>query len=259
MSVNDFSDFNKAMASFQKEYESPKKDKKVDYTTKSGQRIKYDYADLESLQSAIRVTAAKHGLSWNIDFDVEQVKVINYGKEVPALLITPEVIISHSSGVEKLFKGVPLYATSLDPQSIGSIKTYAERYALSSAFGIASDDDDDAQIAVDQHNNQQHNNSQQPTQAELDQELDQTIQEYRNFLLDRGLDLGEMNKYIIKKEMVDNINQVERVRVMGYLKSQVQKIKNEEARKESEQNEQTEQQSLMKGNTTQTINWGSAE
>ena len=57
--------------------------------------------------------------------------------------------------------------------------------------------------------------------------------------------------------MVDNINQVERVRVMGYLKQQVQKIKTDEAKKEAGQ--ETEQQSLMKGNSTETINWGSAE
>lgn len=253
-----YAKFNEAMANFQKEYESPKKDKKVDFVTKKGQHIKYDYADLESLQSAIRETAGKHGLSWNTDFDVEAVKVVNYGKEVPALFITPKIVISHSSGVEKIFNGVPLYATTLDPQSIGSIKTYAERYALSSAFGIASGEDDE-QALQGQENNQNNNQyeNREPTQAELDAELESTIKEYQNFLLDRNIDLGAMNKWIIDKEMVDNINQVERVRVMGYLKQQVQKIKTEEAKKESGQD--AEQQSLMKGNSTETINWGSAE
>ena len=252
-----YAKFNEAMANFQKEYEPPKKDKKVDFTTKKGQHIKYDYADLESLQSAIRETAGKFGLSWNTDFDVETVKVLNYGKEVPALFVTPKIIISHSSGVEKLFNGVPLYATALDPQSIGSIKTYAERYALSSAFGIASGEDDEQALQGQENNQNNQYENREPTRAELDEELENTIKEYQNFLMDRNIDLGAMNKWIIDKEMVDNINQVERVRVMGYLKQQVQKIKTDEAKKEAGQ--ETEQQSLMKGNSTETINWGSAE
>ena len=251
-----YAKFNEAMANFQKEYESPKKDKKVDFVTKKGQHIKYDYADLESLQSAIRETAGKHGLSWNTDFDVEAVKVVNYGKEVPALFITPKIVISHSSGVEKIFNGVPLYATTLDPQSIGSIKTYAERYALSSAFGIASGEDDE-QMMGNQQNDQ--DNQQPPSRAELDEELESTIKEYQNFLMDRNLDLGAMNKWIIEQEGVNNIKQVERVKVMGYLKSQVQKIKRKDAEAEAEMKKQAdnqaEQGSLMQGNTTSPINW----
>lgn len=256
-----YAKFNEAMANFQKEYTAPKKDKKVDFKTKSGQHIKYDYSDLESLQSAIRETAGKHGLSWNIDFEYKETTVTNYGKDQKALMIITNVIINHSSGVEKHFKGIPLFATAFDPQGLGSVKTYSERYALSGAFGIASGEDDE-QILSNQQNNQVNNSSQEPPRAELDNELEATIKEYQSFLLDRNLDLGAMNKYIINQEHVDTITQVPRVKVMGYLKSQVQKIKTQEAQKEAEQNKQqdnTEQQSLMNGNTTQAVNWGSAE
>ncbi len=258
----DFSKFNEAMANFQKEYAAPKKDKKVDFKTKTGQHIKYDYSDLESLQSAIRETAGKHGLSWNMDFEYKETAVTDYyGKEKKALMIIANVIISHSSGVEKQFKGVPIFATAFDPQSIGSVKTYSERYALSGAFGIASGEDDE-QVLSDQKNNQGNDRTQEPSRAELDNELEATIKEYQSFLLDRSLDLGAMNKYIIDQEKVDDIKQVERVRVLGYLKSQVQKIKTQETQKEAEQTKQQddiEQQSLMKGITTQPVNWGSAE
>lgn len=247
-----YAKFNEAMAKFQKEYNAPKKDKKVDFKTKSGQHIKYDYSDLESLQKAIRETAGNHGLSWNVDFEFKETTVTNYGKEQKILMIITNVIINHSSGVEKCFNGVPLYATSFDPQSIGSIKTYAERYALSSAFGIASGEDDEQMM------NQQDEQNEEPSRAELDAELENTIKEYQSFLLDRNIELGAMNKWIIEQEMVDNINQVERVRVMGYLKQQVQKIKNKEAA-QNKQQDNVEQQSLMKENSAQAINWGSAE
>lgn len=155
---NEFAKFNEAMANFQGEYTPPKKDKKVDYKTSKGQVIKYDYSDLESLQRAIRETASKHGLSWNTDFEYEESVVSNYGKEQKALVLITKVVINHSSGVEKTFKGVPLYITSFDPQSIGSVKTYSERYALSGAFGIASDSDDDGQVAKDHHEENLKNN-----------------------------------------------------------------------------------------------------
>lgn len=87
-------------------------------------------------------------------------------------------------------------------------------------------------------------NNQPPSRAELDKELEQTIQLHQNFLLDRGLNLGAMNKWIIDQEGVNNITQVERIKVMAYLKQQVQKIKTKEAKEEAEQAQ------LFEGQTT---------
>lgn len=251
----DYSKFYEAMAKFQEEYEPPKKDKSVDFTTSKGQRINYEYADLESLQKAIRKAAGKHGLSWNVEFITQKTEITNYSKQQEALMVMANVIVNHSSGVEKSFKSVPLFTTQLDdPKEIGGIKTYSERYALSSAFGIASGEDDEQMLTDDR--------PQEPTRAELDAELERTTQEYRNFLLDQGIDLGAMNKWIIETEGVNNINQVEPVQVMGYLKSQVQKIKRKQAEAEKqakEKGQQSEQGSLMEGNTTNAINWGQEE
>lgn len=253
----DYAKFNEAMAKFQGEYDPPKKDKKVDYKTSKGQEIKYEYSDLESLQRAIRKTASKHGLSWNVDFEYEETEITNYGKAQKALVLITKVIINHSSGVEKTFKGVPLYISAFDPQSIGSVKTYSERYALGGAFGIASDSDDDGQIARDLQENNQNDNSKKTNSAPEDdnaQQIENAIQEYQDFLLDNGQNMGDLIKYVINKEKVTSIDQVSRVRVMGYYKAFAIRQRTKNAELEKEQNEQANQNAQQ--TELEELRWG---
>lgn len=261
-----------AMAKFQGEYESPKKDKKVDYKTKQGQQIKYDYSDLESLQKAIRTTASKHGLSWNVDFEYKDTEITNYGKTQKALMIIANVVINHSSGAEKIFKGIPLYATSFDPQSIGSIKTYSERYALSGAFGIASGEDDDGQIAKDKYNNQsndkqqeqpqqQQNNRPPAQQQQQTPDVEAAIVDYVNKFKSAGVDVQKIYDYIAQKEGVESVTDVDKVRIFGYMKAQYLKMqKNQQQPNQQQQPPNQEQGSLLEGRTTKPSNefaWGS--
>ena len=262
LKLNDYAEHNAAMAEFQLNYAAPRKDRKVDFVTKSGQRIKYDYADLENIQTAIREAAAPAGLSWNVAFDSQVVKVQAYGKEQDHLMVTATVAINHSSGTTKTYSGIPLFTNKFtDPQSVGSIKTYAERYTLTSAFGIASGEDDEQTLTNDRLNNNTNSNATNngPSKQELEQELQQELQEHKNYLMDSGIDIGAMNKFIIDKENVDNITQVEPVKQLGYFKAQAQKIKTNKLRDEKQEKDNAEQQSLMDGNTTTAINWGSAE
>lgn len=253
---NHYKEFNGAMAKFQEEYEPPKKDKKVDFKTKKGDHVKYDYSDLESVQRAIRVAASKHGLSWNVEFESKETTTQNYGKEIPALLTTPTVIINHSSGTQKSFKGIPLYATSLDPQAIGSIKTYAERYALSGAFGIASDEDDDGRVAKDGHDNQKNNKKDYGNSAEnnFNKNKDE-LQSRLNKVADKtGKAYKDLEKYIIDKtneklnKNYTNINSQNIGMAVGYVKV----LENQANKKEQE----NKQQSMMQGNTTNPVDWG---
>ncbi|TLQ07595.1 hypothetical protein FEZ48_06335 [Marinilactibacillus psychrotolerans] len=253
-----YKDFNESMAKFQGNYEPPKKDKKVDFTTNKGQRIKYDYSDLESVQKAIRLTASKYGLSWNTLFESEKIKIENYGKEIPALLITPIVVINHSSGVEKSFKGIPLFATSLDPQSIGSVKTYAERYALSGAFGIASDEDDDGQIAKNSSSNQENDKEKTSNENNAENEFYKNKAEFQKRLTavanKTGKKYKELEDYVISesnknlKKDYKNVNSQNISKAIGYVK-----VLENAANKKAEANEQ---QSMMQGNTTNPVDWG---
>lgn len=93
--------------------------------------FKSRYADLAAVWDACREPMTSEGLS-----------VIQLPCEAPAGYVGLVTTILHSSGEtlsEKFF--MPL-AKPNDPQAVGSALTYAKRYALLGAAGIAPEDDD---------------------------------------------------------------------------------------------------------------------
>ena len=92
--------------------------------------FKSKYADLESVVAAIKPSLAKHGLSYiQISHDTDKGAAM-------------ETVIMHSSG-EWISAGiVSVPVSKQDAQGYGSAMTYARRYSLSAAFGIAPEDDD---------------------------------------------------------------------------------------------------------------------
>jgi len=93
--------------------------------------FKSKYADLASVVEAIRVAFASNGLSYIQTVepsDKDEVRV--------------ETTILHSSG-EWISCGVlSLPVSKSDAQGYGSALTYARRYSLSAATGVAPEDDD---------------------------------------------------------------------------------------------------------------------
>ncbi len=124
-----------ALSRAQLEIKPPLKNRHVDYKTKSGQHIKYSYADLSDVIAAVTPALCKNELS------VTQKKGFHgnvYG------LIT---VLMHSSG-ETIDSFQPLPdPVKTPPQEFGSDQTYARRYELSGIVGIASEDDDDGAAA----------------------------------------------------------------------------------------------------------------
>jgi len=106
--------------------------------TKNSSGYGYKYASLDEVLKVVRPLCAKNGIS------ILQSQNINENG-----MIVVETMLLHASGefittevtspYEKL-KGMNEY------QSIGSSITYLRRYGLSSALGIASEEDTDAQI-----------------------------------------------------------------------------------------------------------------
>lgn len=89
-----------------------------------------NYADLSSVVDAIKPALEKNGLSFTQKFHENPDGV------------TVETIIIHESG-ETISNGVlSVPATKKDAQGFGSACTYARRYSLQAAFGVAPDDDD---------------------------------------------------------------------------------------------------------------------
>ena len=94
----------------------------------------YRYADLPSILDAVRPVLKEHGLA------VGQA-VISEDSRVGV-----ETRIYHTSGHVERFGPVFLHAGS-DAKSAGSAVTYARRYSLCAALGIAADEDDDGAAA----------------------------------------------------------------------------------------------------------------
>lgn len=96
--------------------------------------FKSRYADLAAILAATRPALNRHGL-----FLTQKVRATAGGVEV-------ETILAHKSG-QVLSSGVlaiPFDANGRNrAQALGSARTYACRYSLSSFLGVAADDDDD--------------------------------------------------------------------------------------------------------------------
>jgi len=92
--------------------------------------FKSKYADLESVVSAIKPHLAKNGLSFiQLSHNLTGCAAI-------------ETVILHLSG-EWISCGITAAPVSKqDAQGYGSAMTYARRYSLSAAFGVAPEDDD---------------------------------------------------------------------------------------------------------------------
>ena len=92
--------------------------------------FKSKYADLSSVVEAIREPLASNGLSYvQVSHDAEHAAKV-------------ETLILHQSGEWLSCGPVSVPVSKQDAQGFGSAMTYARRYSLSAAFGVAPEDDD---------------------------------------------------------------------------------------------------------------------
>ena len=121
-------DIAAALAKANTELTNPHKDARAE----TGQ-FGYSYATLDAITQAIRPILAKHGLSVMQDVQIVEGR----------LAVTTTLL--HASGQTISF-GPLIGTTGTTWQQVGSGISYARRYQLLSALGLAAGDDDDAQI-----------------------------------------------------------------------------------------------------------------
>lgn len=118
-----------ALAAVQAELPVVGKDQKASIKTDKG-NFTYKYANLAAVSAAILPILSKHGLAW---------------AALPTLDDAGRFVLQyqlrHVSG-ESLAGSYPL-PTTTRPQEMGSAITYARRYALCAATGVAPEEDDD--------------------------------------------------------------------------------------------------------------------
>lgn len=135
----------KAFANFKKKLKQPLKDANNPF-------FKSKYVPLENVVQVVDEAMMDTGLSYT-----QEIEDLEEG------YLRVDTIVLHESGEYMVIKGSKVKPVKNDPQSAGSATTYARRYSLSTAFGIASDPDDDGNGASQQSkNNQQPKNTQQP-------------------------------------------------------------------------------------------------
>jgi hypothetical protein len=107
------------------------KDKTAEIETKSGGKFSYAYADLASIIALVRPALAKHGLAVAQAVDTLQPGTVS---------VTTRVY--HQAGHHESFGTLTIVAGD-DARRAGSAVTYARRYSLCAALGIAPDEDTD--------------------------------------------------------------------------------------------------------------------
>lgn len=132
------SEILKALAQFHKNIIQPKKDANNPF-------FKSKYVPLENVTDVIDKVAPEYGLAY------AQEALTDADKG----MVGVTTLLTHESGEWIEFEPLFLKADKQTAQGYGSAITYARRYALSSAFGIASETDDDGNETTTQTANAQ--------------------------------------------------------------------------------------------------------
>lgn len=142
--------WTKGMIQFRKSLKQPSKDATNGFLNNS-------YVTLEGMlnaaDSSIKEIAEDNGIVYSQDVT----------STTDSNIISVTTLISHVSGQYVIYGPFNVPAGSKkDAQAYGSSTTYAKRYALAAALGIASDVDDDGNDASSMKNDKQNNNKRAP-------------------------------------------------------------------------------------------------
>lgn len=138
-----------ALAAAQAVIKNPSKNREVEVRLRDDKgKYKFKYATFDGIIDALREPLTKNGL-WFVQSIADGCMVTT---------------ITHSSG-EWMSSTIPMPNMSGKPQEIGSLITYFKRYSLSAAFGIAVDEDDDANAAEGNEVSFQSRASSQPPRS----------------------------------------------------------------------------------------------
>lgn len=121
-----------ALAAFQRTLPSVRKGQTAKVQRKDGGTgYEYDYADLTDVSEVVLPALAAEGLAWHTSLDT---------REDGTLILRWELV--HGASSDSRTGSIPVGRAGQDWQSIGSAITYARRYALTAATGVAPGGDD---------------------------------------------------------------------------------------------------------------------
>lgn len=237
---------------------------------------KYNYRSQEDILEAVKPLNKEYGL---VLYLTDEPVLIGDWHYIKASAVLRDVKTGKSTEVNS-YAREPLNKKGMDESQItGTASSYARKYALNGLYLIDdtkdSDTNEHSEAAQNvnnkpveqrsnsnsnyqnQNNQQRPNNQQQPqepTPQQQEKELTDLIVKYVKELTAMGIDINQLYSYIAKKEGVMDIREVAKVQVLGYLKAQHLKIKNNQTK------QQQQQGSILQDRSTQpatTVTWGS--
>lgn len=134
----ELNEIGKALSEAQADFPVLPKTKKVTVKTHDGKSYSYTYADLATIIETILPITSKHGLS---------ILQLPSFKEGRSTLITR---LLHNSG-QWIECELPLRTQRDGAQAMGSALTYMRRYGMSAILCLATDEDEDGQLADTDH------------------------------------------------------------------------------------------------------------
>lgn len=209
-----------ALAEFRNEVTQPKKDA-------SNPQFRSKYVDLDNVTHVIDKVAPKFGLAYiqNVKSNDETVSV--------------QTIITHKSGQYIAFDSLTLDARPfvkgggvgrVTAHSTGSAITYGRRYTLSSAFGIASEVDDDGNAASGSEQVPQ-NKPKEPKQPTFHEWVNNQYTEINKLT---GWEIDKINEALVAKAG-QPLKGLEQSQVVAVINESIAEIKKLNAKKQEQQ------------------------
>lgn len=211
-----------ALANFRKEIIQPKKEA-------DNPQFRSKYVPLELVTDVIDKAAPKHGLAHFQNIATRDQDTVGV-----------QTVITHESGQYIIFDWLYLDSRPIikgggkgasTTQSQGSAITYGRRYSLSSAFGIASEVDDDGNAATGPHEQAEPQKTKPASKPKMNENIRQTLNTtYADLkeLYGEGFTSESYVKELCTRNKVSNIANIKQSDIVATAKL----MKSEAARKD---------------------------
>lgn len=191
-----------ALCAAQGQMQNPKKDKTAKVRTRTGGEYTYNYTTLDAVLDVVRPALNENGVFLSQRSEVAEngmllQTAVMYGDSVQVLDVTP-------------------YQYDSDPQEFGKRETYARRYSLLKAFGLAGDDDTDGDTGSGGTTPPSPRATAKRKPDDKRKKMLARIAQLKAKLMERGLTEEGLDAYLIAQYGVDSVDKLTDEQLLDY-------------------------------------------